>query len=40
MGHAVKDITHSTYIRNSDLNILENAICMIDYNVLKTMQGV
>lgn len=40
MGHAIKDLTHSTYIKNEDLMILEKAINQMDYNVLKTMQSV
>lgn len=40
MGHAIKDITHSTYIKNEDLMILQNGINKMDYNVLKSMQGM
>ena len=40
MGHAIKDLTHSTYIKNNDLMILKNAINTLDYSALKSMQSV
>ena len=40
MGHAIKDLTHSTYIKNNDLMILKNAIDTLDYSALKSMQSV
>ena len=40
MGHAVKDITHSAYIRNEDVMILEKSLLKLDYSVLKSMQSV
>ena len=40
MGHAIKDLTHSTYIKNNDLMILKNAIDTLDFSALKSMQSV
>ena len=35
MGHAVSDITHSTYIKNDDILLLRDAMSKVDYACLK-----
>lgn len=35
MGHMVKDLTHGTYIRNDDAELLRTAILKVDYSLLK-----
>ncbi len=35
MGHMVKDITHSTYIKNDDAELLRTAIMKLDFDLLK-----
>ena len=36
MGHAVSDLTHSTYIKNDDADLLRAAILKLDYSLLHT----